>query len=256
MIKRIPIKVKRTPIKLPPHIKMQLKLWEIQEITREDDIYELSQHYNMLVMEVSKKAGYNSLSLKNYTEHKNWIHFESVYEICRMKGWDAKLYLEGQFERARGWTKMKYPLPNMLYGDKALWFHMNYISTIIQKYEQDTQGAKKEKGKETKTLRTQIVDGVISSVEYLADHLQKSPIEDKGQLKAITIFNHWHYLSPFYLWSIPWFHDITNDISGKNMDDCKAEFNRIRKSPSMQRTIADTVLEIEKHFNIPGNVKL
>jgi hypothetical protein len=255
MIKRVPIKVKRTPIILPQHIKAQVKIWELQEETKEDDIHDMSRHYDMLVMKATNKAGHTSLPLKNYTEHKNWIHFESIYEICRMKGWDRNLYIEGQFERARNWTRMKYPLPNMMYSVNAIRFHINYFGDIVKKYEKDVGGDKKKRGKETKTLTTQISQGIIKSIELLSEFLDRGKVDDKAQYKALAIFNNWGQLSPFYLYSIPWFHDVLNDLDVKMVEGVKQEFDRIDKSPSMKRTIAETVQQVEKAFNIPHNIQ-
>ncbi len=255
MIKRVPIKVNRKPIKLNSNQKIQMKIWEAMEITREDDIYELSQHYNMLMMEVTNKAGYNSLSLSGYTEHKNWIHFESVYEICRMKGWDAKLYLEAQFERSRTWTKFKYPFPNTLYSTKAMKYFMAYLGDIKIKYKQDVAGRKKERGKETKELRSRVIEEIVKSVERVLDFIEANRRMEGEQAKAMAIFNHWEQMSPFYLWSIPWFHDVMKDIDVKKIEDYKREFDRIGSSKSIQRTIEETVQRVEETFRLPGNMQ-
>lgn len=255
MIKRVPIRFHRKSIKLPPHVRMQLKLWEVMEETREEDIYAMSQHYNMLVMEVTHKAGYNSLSLKNYTEHKNWIHFERVYEICRMKGWDSKLYLEGQFERARGWTNMKFPLPNTLYSVNALRSFTNHLSTLKQKYREDTRGGEKQIGRETKSLRTKVVGSIVSSVEMLSRYVEVAKMDDKAQYKALKVFQSWGEFSPYYLWSIPWFHEVINEIDGVLVEKCKQEFDTISNSPMLKKVIEETVEKVEKHFNIPENIE-
>jgi hypothetical protein len=258
MVRRRPIKVNRKPIKLPQHLKMQIKLWEVMEETREDDIYELSKHYDMLVMEVTHRAGHNSLSLKNPTEHKNWVHFERVYEICRMKGWDPKLYIEAQFERAKtwNWSQMKYPQPNALYSEKALRFFTNYLSSIKQKYEHDTRKEEKERGRETKLLRTKIVDDIVASVETLSKYIERTKHEDKAQYKALRIFQSWAELSPYYLWSVPWFHEVLNELDGALVEKYRAEFDTIRKSPMIQRIIRETVPQVEQFYNVPGNIQL
>jgi len=257
MVKRVPIKITRKPIIIPDHLKGQLKLWELTEETKEEDIIELAEHYNMLMMDATKKAGYTALPYKNPTEHKNWIHFESIYEICRIKGWDGKLYIEGQFERAKHWTKMKHPLPSMMYSVKAIKFHINFMGNIKVRYKKDTGKAKKEKGKETKILRDIIIENTISSAETLATYMAraKNKAESEGQHKALSIFNHWHELSPYYLWSVPWFHDVIKDLSGKKVDECMAEFDRISKSPMIKRTIEETVPQTEEHFKLPANIE-
>lgn len=254
MVKRVPIKIKRTPILLPDFIKGQAKLWELMEETREEDILEIADHFNMLVMQTTLKAGYNSLSLTNPTEHKNWIHFERVYEICRMKGWDAKLYVESQFERAKGWKQMKYPLPQSMYSMNALFFFTNYLTDTINKYAHDTRGEEKLKGKETKTIKQDILDGILRSVEKISDTLKSTKQTDSGQAKALTIFQTWAELSPYYLYSVPWFHDVIKELSGKLADRVTDEFTRIDSSSMMKDIIADSVKQVEKYYEVPENI--
>lgn len=255
MIKRVPIKVHRKPIKLPSFIIGQVKLWELMEETREDDILAIAEHFNMVMMKVSSKAGYNTLSLSNPTQHKNFIHFERVYEICRMKGWDANLYIESQFERAKGWEKVKYPLPHMLYSTGALRFFTNHLSTIIQKYERDTRGKERQKGKETKSLRQIIVDDIVRSAKNLSESISSAKSNDKAQTKALKLFQSWADYSPYYLYSVPWFHDVIKEIDGALILKYREEFEKINKSPMIKGIIKETVSQVEEYYGLPENIQ-
>lgn len=255
MIKRVPIKIPRTPIIMPDFLKGQIKLWELTEETREEDILELSKHYDMLVMEVTQKAGHNSLSVQNYTEHKNWIHYERVYEICRMKGWDGRLYIEAQFERSKNWKRMRYPLPHTMYSTNALFFFTNHLSSIMKKYEQDTRGLEKQKGRDTKTMREIMVDDIVRSIKHVSDAIEATKSTDKAQFKALRIFQTWAELSPYYLYSIPWFHDVIKELDGRIIEKYRQEFDKISNSPMMKNVINDTVPLVEEHYKLPENIQ-
>jgi len=260
MVQRVPIKVYRQPIKLPLDIKMQLKLQEMQEHTKEDDIIELSRHYDMMVIKSSSKGGYYSLSQNDPTRHRNWKHFERVYEICRMKEWDSKLYIESQFDRAKRWEngKFSYPQPSMMYSVDAIKHFVRYFGDLHKKHRYDTNADKKKRGRETTTLRTQVINDIVSSVESLAFYVKNSNFEDKKQYKALRIYQSWQELSPYYLWSVPWFDKILQEVSAETpkAEEYRNEFLRISKSPSLRDVIKETVLATEKHFNIPENMEL
>ncbi len=257
MVERKPIKIERVPIKLPTDIKMKLRLYEKQNETKDEDILEMIEHYNMLMAKATNKTGFTIVSMRNPKRSKQYIHFERVFEVCRMKGWDLKLYIEAQFDRTKGWTNMKYPLPSTLYSLNAFRHFTNYISTLKQTYEKDVGGHKKQKGSVTKSLRQQVIDGIVNTAEMLDMYVSKSSMEDKEQYKAMRIFQSWGEYSPFYLWSVPWFHDMIKELpDSKKVDEYKREFERISTSKNIQRLIEITVEQVEKHFNLPPNVKI
>jgi hypothetical protein len=208
-------------------------------------------------MKATNKAGYSVVSMKNPKASKNYIHFERVFEVCRIKGWDTKLYLEAQFDRSKNWTKVKFPLPNTLYSLHAFRHFTNYLANIKRTYEKDVGGRAKEKGSVTKTLRQQVIDGIVTTAEILNRYISNTPMDDKEQYKAMKIFQSWGEYSPFYLWSIPWFHQVIKELPPtKKVQECKKEFERISSSQNIQRLIEITVKQVEEHFNLPDNVSL
>lgn len=249
-------KIRRKPIKLPSNINvsLQLKIWEMQELTREEDIMQMVKHYEMLARRVLNKDGYNILKGKN---SKNLIHFERVYEVCRMKGWDTKLYIESQFDRVKYFkTFMRIPMPSQMYSVNAMRHFTNYLSSIKEKYAKDVDSRKKEKGKETQSIKAEVVSQIQNSIEMLHRYIIHTNYEDKSQYKAVKIFQSWQELSPYYLWTIPWFHGALKNMKGNKADLYRKEFDKINKSKLLPALIKQTVHQIESHFNIPPNIQL
>jgi hypothetical protein len=254
-MERIPIKFNRTPIKLPQLVKLQMKKEQLEEETRDEDILAISEHYDMFARELKNTSGYNSLSPKDPKGHRNWKHFSMIYEACKMKDWDAKLYIEAQFKRYEGLGRMPYPA--MLYSVNAFRFFTNYLADIKQKHRQDTDKRQKEKGKETTTLGIEIVNGISKSADIISQSMKLSKIEDKTQGKAMKIFHSWAELSPYYLWSIPWFHDLIGELPDtKDLQRVKKSFDMISKSKLARTTIENTIQEIEKKFDLPPNMEI
>ena len=255
MVHRKPIKVKRTPIRLNENQKKQLKLWELMEITRTDDIIEIARHYDILRMGITNKSGFTSLPTFDPEESKNWHHFEAVYEICRVQGWDPKLYIESQFEfYHRFGKKFKFPMINMLYSVKAMKFFIQYQGEVHLKYKKDVGGEKRKRGKETVEIQEQIIRGITWSVKQIKGHYMYGNEVLTGEVKALYIFNNWQNLSPFYLYSVRWFHEVLEGITAKQADKYKKEFKRINSSISMRTVIDETVRKLEEENGIPRNL--
>jgi len=258
VVQRVPIKITRIPVQLPFDIKMALRLKDAQYETRDDEIMEMSLHYDMLVIEVGNKGGHNSLSIKDPKRHRNWKHFERVWEICRMKGWSTRLYIESQFHRAKEWNSVfSYPQPSMMYSVDAMRHFLSYLGDLHKKHKYDTRGEKKKRGRETVSLKQIAIDGIVAAGEILDMYIKNTNFEDKRQYKALKIYQSWQELSPFYLWSVPWFHNVLDGMEdGAKVQEYKDEFIRIKSSPSLLNTIKETVPKIEQHFGIPGNIEL
>jgi hypothetical protein len=239
---------------------MQLKLKEMQDITREEDILAMSKHFDMLVINHTTKSGYSSLSETNYTKHRNWKHFERVWEVCRMKEWSTKLYLESQFDRCKYWTTgAQYPQPSTMYSVGAMRHFVSYLGNLNLKYKKDVGGSAKKKGKETVSLRQRILDEIVSSIDILNIYISgNTKYDDKAQYKALKIYQSWEEISPFYLYTIPWFPAVLSEVSDENMNAirCREEFARLDASNSLQSLVKKAVSETEQFFNLPPNIDL
>ena len=100
-----------------------------------------------------------------------------------------------------------------------------------------------------------MLEEVENSVKLIDYYMSTNPnIRDLGQYKAIKIYQNWSKLSPFYLWSVPFIHDILPELSGNAGKNVLDKFGMIYKSKNLQFLIRNTVLEVESRYNIPPNV--
>lgn len=255
-VERKPIKVNRTPIKLPQDVKLHMKQQQVQEETRDEDIMAIAEHYDMLARRRKGTTGYSSLYLKDPKKHRNWRHFTMIYEACRMQEWDAKLYIESQFKRFGEQDKMVYP--GQMYSVNAFRYFTNYLADIRQKHAKDTNKRTKEKGKETLTVHDEIVNDITLTARLLKASMTTTKIQDAVQFKAMKIFHSWAEMSPYYLWSIPWFHDVLKEFDGNAVDVQRVtkKFDMIGGSNLVQNLIEKTVAEVEQALSIPRNMEL
>lgn len=256
-IVRVP--VKRKAIIFPIEIKAYYKLQELNEYTRMEDICETIAHYEMLARQGLKQTGYNAVHKnKDPQTHHNWRYFEYLHELCLIKQWDSKLYLEMQFKRFTEYnSRFKIPYPNMLCSDAAIKYFVKQIGTIRQTYKQDVGGKKKERGKQTLDFRAEVHKDIEKSVKNLHWYIENNKmIDDNAQYKTVKIFQSWEEFSPYYLWSIPWFKDVINDIDGMKKSEYLEIFEQIDKSNTMQSIITEEVRVLEDKYNIPQNLQL
>jgi DNA-binding transcriptional regulator GbsR (MarR family) len=201
-IKRVPIKI--VTVAVPSNIeKYREKLKELGVVSySEKAVTDLSKHYDMLASQFNHISGYRSLSRTNPQEHKNWKYFERLTNLCREHSWDAKVYLEAQFDRARKYwknSKFKFPLPKMLCSEKAQEYFVDYLKDREEKYAQDVNGKERIAGRKTITMRQKLIQDVIYSAKGIALYAKDS------RAKALRVFDAWEAYSPAYLWSIPCF---------------------------------------------------
>ncbi|MNT41490.1 hypothetical protein D3C72_1778500 [compost metagenome] len=107
------------------------------------------------------------------------------------------------------------------------------------------------------SLRSQIIEEIVKSADILSSYLQSSTFEDLGQYKLMKVYYSWKELSPYYLYSIPWFREVLDEAGDSGIaEHCRKEFQRIDSSESLKRLVKDTVSEVEKYLNIPPNINL
>jgi len=141
-----------------------------------------------------------------------------------------------------------------MYSVNAMRFFIHYQGDVHQKYKKDVGGEKRKRGKETVELRDQIIRGVTDSINQITKHFEYKKNELTEEAKALYVFNNWHNLSPFYLYSIRWFHEVLEGITAKQADRYKKEFQRINSSISMRTVIDETVRKLEEENGIPRNI--
>lgn len=254
----VPKPIVRKPIKLNSHMKKMLLLWEESEKTKHHDIVSIGMYYSMLVRQVKNSTGFRALPENNPESHKNWKHFEMVYEICSIKEWDYKLYLKAQFHRAKYFTnsKLSYPFASMLYSVAALKYYATYSLDIEQKHEKDTKSSIKEI-EEYQSLHEEIESGIIKTAKTIANHLSRlDPSIDKASYKQIAILHGWREFSPYYLYTVPWITNLLEADDSKKAKKYLEKFELLDDNVPLQQHVWKVLDEVEKRLNIPENIHL
>ena len=98
----------------------------LQAQQKDTEIEMAIKHYEMLARRVLHKTNYHIVSWSNPKEHKNWKFFEYLVELCFLKEWSPRSYIEAQFERLNG----KVVYVNTLCCDKAIIYYMSKLGKI------------------------------------------------------------------------------------------------------------------------------
>lgn len=262
-IKRTPIK--RVPIIIPKQTNHEEKLRELGGVTyTEKAILGIARHYEMLASRFNHIGGYRALSKRNPQDHNNWKYFEKLFYTCREKGWDANLYLEAQFDRARKYWKnnrIKYPLPKMINSDNAKKYFETYLKDRQEKYSQEARHVNLG-GQKTKSMRVLLMEEIISTAKFLKMYVSEEGDErSKQEDKAIRLYHSWESYSPAYLWTVPWFHEFIRELEiaepeNKKVKEVIEVFEMLNRSKKLQQVVLKTVEVVEREYDLPSNIAL
>jgi hypothetical protein len=262
--KKKPEPIKRIPIMLEKDSKSKYldKLRTIGGNTRvEKEVIAISKHYEMLVRKMNRMGGYRALS-NNPTEHKNWPKFEKLYNLCKDNGWEARYYLDAQFDRAEKYwkkSKFKFPLPQMLCSKAAQEYFVDWAKEREEMYAQDLHRKEKMRAQKTLTIKQQVIRDIVRTTEMLSLYCKDGEYEERQQSKALKIYDSWGSYSAAYLYSIPWFRDylkeiIQSGVEHPKLENVQKEFQLYDKSKKLQSVIKKTVSMAEEEFEIPENL--
>lgn len=231
----------------------------------EDDekILDIVKHYDMLARKYNNSVEYYSLSTKNPKADENWIYFESLYYVCEENGWDAKIYLEAQFMRAKKWEneKIKYPLPHMLISENTQNWYPRYIRDTKEKY---SISEKKELiSMKTSDTNEEIKEDILKSIKALKESLSFSRKKLEPALDKVAYVSYnWRVMSSYYLWSVDWFHQFLHDFKESKMSFNEREqkiisyFDSIQQNKNVQLYIKHCVEELNKQYDIPSDLSI
>lgn len=110
----------------------QMKRSSIVKLT-DDEIEcmdEFVPYYENLICSVTNSVQYQLLdNIRNKKLSRLWKPIWKTFMLCKEHEWDWKIYLDAQFESFKNWNKsnLKFPMPNMLYSERALNAYDNYI---------------------------------------------------------------------------------------------------------------------------------
>lgn len=263
-----PENIKRKPIVTKSHsdikgINMEAckkKLEELNEKIPNLNVLEVAKYYEFLCRKALNTTGYRALSYNNPQKHKNWVHFERVYKLCRNNKWDFKLYLEAQFDRVKYWKHgTKYPYANQLYSEGAQNYYKSYVKETKEKMNVSQSYKLKSKHKEITSVKTEIINDVISDCEKIQNYLNSKfakRITDltSEQKKALYIMDNCWTMSIYYLYQIPWYKSWLFDYTESNdplVNEYREKWKAMNKNKSLQNLSRTIVEETESLFNLP-----
>lgn len=241
-VKRVPITIKRTAV-------------IFTRGTRHMAVIRVSRYYEFLARKADNLSTYYALSSHSPQNHPNWRHFQKVWELCIVNGWDYRLYLESQFERATYWTHSTKPQPNQLYSENAQKYYVEYIKDMEEKFDNGSR-LYKHKHKKSKKLEDEMIDCIIDDCQKLQKFLSKfKSIEQQLEEKSLFILENWSDLSPYYLSTIPWFKNWFEDIVKKEegnelVSKYAGVLNMIEKRKHLKELASCIATEAEKHHNL------
>lgn len=252
----------RVPI-IRKAVKLNYKqrLSELSEEFREIQILDIIDHYEMLARDFKKVNRYRALGNKG-KQHRNWVLFEKFYDMCCSNGYNAMLYLDLHFKKAKKyWTNGRYPLPNMLLGEKARSYYEMAVKDLKEKYVKDVHVDKKIAAKQTMSMQSQVLKSIADSANTLKFYMNTvKTINSPEYKKAAVIYSFWSSLSPYYLYSVEWFREYVSEVLSfeehSGMEYIQGEFARISRSRVLQRIISDGVSIAESELNIPKNIDI
>lgn len=228
-------------------------------------ILELVRHYDMLARKFHNSTEYFSVSIKSPKTHDNWGRFESLYWYCCEQKIEAKTYIEAQFKLSEKWTnlKVKYPLPSMLLSEKAKDGYAKYIRNKMENFTLSHEKAIVPR--QTVDIQAEVVkeihDSIINLITYVEPYrkLQTAAAEEKcREVQTMRILNYWREYSPYYLWSVEWFHQLVDAMKSNEKNEKDEQriidiFNKIRVHPLIQDLIQQTVNELNQKYRMPAN---
>lgn len=226
---------------------------------------------------ICKQLGIVSFNLLNNAQYKkrsrNWKSLWKTFLLCKERGWDYKVFLDSQFESFANWqqaTTYKYPLPNMLYSERAIAAFEAYIYRNEISYQKEGYDIK-ARAKNVGTFAEEVEKKVWQDVKVIQRDISywnqtSSEIFENVPSKSLlmaqktkAIADHWqHDLSPEYLSAIPDIMDYIGDKS-EYVSKVQLKIDQIesyQNNMSVVRKIYQIVKSIEQKAHLSSAVNL
>lgn len=261
-IVRTPIRASRTKMvnysfsNMLAQAKNKLKSLQNGKTSYDREVIKIADYYDYKCRSVLYSTGFRCLS-KDFRNHKNWKFLERIYELCKNKGWDYRIYIDSQFDRCKYWNrKQKYPYLNQFNSENAIKYYTKYVKD----YEESSSVTKSVKIKphKIKSVNDKIIGEIVKDCESISDYISKAKTRkvNEGlsdqQIKMIYISDHWLNLSASYLSTIPWFTRYLSYMpEEKLITDLKSEIESIQSSKKMSEVTSNIVTSIEEKMSIP-----
>lgn len=223
-------------------------------------------YYENLVCKATNAISFCSLTNAQYKKRsRNWKSLWKTYLLCKNNNWDYKIYLEAQFESVSNWTtKVRYPVPNTLYSERAIAAYKAYLYRNEESYKSegyDIRAVSKNVGtyeeecekniKKSAELIKKDIEYYMKNMPDLFSHLPENKV--KIAYKSKVILDRWQDLSDEYLASLSDFLIYIGDKS-EYLDGIQLKLNDIETLQNTMvkvRLILSIAKKVEKYVGIP-----
>lgn len=238
-----------------------------------DCINNFVPYYENLICSATGSISYKLLTSQYQKKSRHWKSLWKIYSLCIENGWDYKVYLDSQFESFSNWAasdNYKWPLPNMLWSERALKAFEAYIYRNETSYQNEGIDIK-VKPKSVGTFQQEVEKKIQFALEIISTDLaywSKHPMSLFDSVppknlakvqKAKSIADHWVSDLPVeYLASIPEFLEFVGDKENyvpslhKKLDLVEELQNNMPK----MRVIIQVVKSKETSNNMPKTLDL
>lgn len=231
-------------------------------------------YYENLICKTTGKMTYSLLpDSRNKKSNRLWTPIFKTYMLCVENDWDWKIYLESQFEAFKEWKRgnISYPMPNMLYSERAIKAYENYVyhhETAYNNEGWETKLASKEIGTFQEELRKTlnsdktVIDNVIKySLKKSFNKTFKNVDKTRSDIDSLyyskAIQQSWEDLS-FEFWSvIPQMSEFLDRMYGQfDSWDAKIDLFRDLLSNQMKYSVVKEVYNEMKLPKIYGIIEI
>ena len=211
---------------------------------------------------------HTSLNNAQYKKRsKYWNSFWQTYLLCKNNGWDYKIYLEAQFESVANWEsdKAKYPLPNMLYSERAIAAYKAYLYRNEESYQRegyDIRAISKNVGSFEEESEKKIKSSVEMLCKDMLYYLKNMPELFVGSknirvaCKSKVIMDRWSDFSDEYLATLDGFMEFIGDKSEYlvNLQLKLENIESIRDNEPKVKILKSIARTAENSLKIPNKI--
>jgi len=240
-----------------------------------DCLENMVPYYENLICKHCNLLSYPLLTNSQYKKRsKNWTPLWKTYSLCKEHNWSFKIYLDSQFESYSNWGSknlVKFPLPNMLYSERAVKAYEAYVYRNEGAYQRIGRNIR-AKAKNTGNFKEEIERNIERAVLLIStdllywskktcdlfDNISGNTDIDSIK-KSKSIIDHWNYdLPEEYLAATPNFICYIGDEQ-EYVESIQKKIHRVKEiqdNPIKMKIINETISKIERNKSIPRTFDL
>lgn len=227
-------------------------------------------YYENLICKLTGRVEYHLLSDSKYKKSSRlWTPLFKIYMLCKENNWDWRIYLESQFYSFQYWENkgnFPYPLPNMLYTERAKISFQNYLYDKETSYQNEGWDVT-AKSQNIGTYAEEVEKSLRCSYNMLSDFIRltlkstynklfKTVDKSRDDLESLYITKavelKWDSLCVEFWTVVPGMIEFTDEIYG-SFESIDAQIDLMKKIMSdvqKMRIIQDCWDKLKDEYNI------